>query len=347
MNVRAIPTRSSPRGWRRGRTRLPEPTRRAIAVNTRTTTQRRRPIWTPREETLDEHLRPMGGRGRSRSSSPSAVPSYVFAPGGGRSEVRRPRPPLRQPRRRHRRQPCRPLKPRQLGHRRARPSSRTKASSIPDTYLPQFDPPVAFTIDREVQHNCAPDFQCRGSIDANLPGWVDLEFGSTPDRDRASSGSTRSMTRPTRAGSWIRPPTWRPGSQQARSDGSSPEARHGGWPAPRPSSMSRRKARPSSFGPIPASTDPGFGIGPNTLQPAHRRPGRRSPDRHRIARRGPVRRTRAAAPRRLRSSGADSRSVRERLRPALAQLAGLAGGVLGMSTRLGRERLAASRFHTL
>ena len=47
----------------------------------------------------------------------------------------------------------------------------------PGTYVPRFDPPMTFTIAHEVEHHCAPDFECRGSIDVNLPAWTDLEFG--------------------------------------------------------------------------------------------------------------------------------------------------------------------------
>lgn len=47
----------------------------------------------------------------------------------------------------------------------------------PGMYVPQFDPPMMFTIDKEVEHNCAPGFRCRGSIDVNQAAWLGLEFG--------------------------------------------------------------------------------------------------------------------------------------------------------------------------
>ncbi|MEO8572145.1 MAG: hypothetical protein ABI553_10655 [Chloroflexota bacterium] len=51
---------------------------------------------------------------------------------------------------------------------------------FPGTYVTRFEPPLTLTIDREVQHNCAPGFRCRGAIDTNLPGWVAFEFGQPP-----------------------------------------------------------------------------------------------------------------------------------------------------------------------
>ena len=59
-------------------------------------------------------------------------------------------------------------------------SPRTLASEgfvYPGRYVPAFGSRFSFTIDREVEHNCAPQFTCRGSIDVNTPTWLGLEFG--------------------------------------------------------------------------------------------------------------------------------------------------------------------------
>ena len=195
-----------------GPTGLPEPSRRAIAVNTRTTTQRRRPLWMPwRKPVMNTYARwavaalaiviAVGGR---------CVPPCAWRQPGRR--YRRPQPRHRQPHPLRPGRPRRPPKPRRLGRRRARPSSRTKASSTPGPIIPQFDPPLAFTIDREVEHNCAPDFQCRGSIDANLPGWVDLEFGLPRIEMMHHPRRQGRRPRPQAGGSSIRRLTSPPGS---------------------------------------------------------------------------------------------------------------------------------------
>jgi len=48
---------------------------------------------------------------------------------------------------------------------------------FPGRYRTALEPSMTITIDREVQHNCAPGFKCRGSIDSNTAAWLDLEFG--------------------------------------------------------------------------------------------------------------------------------------------------------------------------
>ena len=52
-----------------------------------------------------------------------------------------------------------------------------QGSVFPGRYVPAFQPSLTITIDREVQHRCAPGFQCQGSIDVNQAAWLGLEFG--------------------------------------------------------------------------------------------------------------------------------------------------------------------------
>jgi hypothetical protein len=37
---------------------------------------------------------------------------------------------------------------------------------------------LTLTIDRVVDLDCSPGYQCRGDISVNLPNWLDLEFGN-------------------------------------------------------------------------------------------------------------------------------------------------------------------------
>jgi hypothetical protein len=166
MSIRRDPDAILAAWLEEGPTALPEPTRRAIAVTTRTTTQRRHPLWMPRGRPL------MNTYARWAVAAVAVVlaiggAAYFLAPAGG-----------------------------QVGGRPNATPSATSSSSAPSalpsvgaplpagegsvdpgTYIPAFDPGLTFTIDREVQHNCAPGFRCRGTINANLPGWLDIEFG--------------------------------------------------------------------------------------------------------------------------------------------------------------------------
>ena len=154
-----------------GPTALPEPTRRAIAVTTRTTTQRRHPIWVPRGRPLmSTNLRwavaaiavilAIGGAAYFLAPAGGQVggpPTLAPSPSASNSAIASPTP---------------------AGTSVATPFQLAKEGFVyPGTWVPAFDPPLTFTVDREVEHNCAPGFACRGSIDANLPGWMDLEFG--------------------------------------------------------------------------------------------------------------------------------------------------------------------------
>ena len=132
----------------------------------------------------------------------------------------------------------------------------------PGTYVPKFDPPMTFTIDKEVEHNCAPGFRCRGSINVNLPGWLDIEFGQP--KIEAMIFRLDQLNDPARPGRLIDPPAdlaaWiasRPGltvtAQKA--------VTVGGLAATQLDVRTGNKD--IGFGPIPGVTDPGFGLPPN------------------------------------------------------------------------------------
>jgi hypothetical protein len=159
-----------------GPTVLPEPTRRAIAVATRATDRSRHPFWMPlRRPTMNTYARlavalvaiaiavggaayflaPAGKIGGPPIATPSVVPSPSASAAVSPSAA--PTPTAT-----------------------AAPSPTTLAKEgfvYPGRYVPAFQPSLTITIDREVQHHCAPNFQCRGSIDVNEAGWLGLEFG--------------------------------------------------------------------------------------------------------------------------------------------------------------------------
>jgi len=244
-----------------GPTALPEPTRRVIAVATRTTNQRRRPIWMPqRRPSMNTYAR-WAVAAIAIVVVVGAV--YFLAPASGQIGG----PPIASPTSSPR--PTAPLLP------TAAPSpSPSVAPSpgpsilgngefvYPGTYVTAFDPSLTFTIDREVEHNCAPGFKCRGSIDVNQAAWVALEFG----QPRIEVGIVRvdKLNDPAKAGRLIDPPAdlaaWlggRPGltviAQKAVTVGGLPGIQ-----------LDVRTGNQGlGFGPIPGVTDPGFGLGPN------------------------------------------------------------------------------------
>jgi hypothetical protein len=227
-----------------GPTSLPEPTRRAIAVTTRTTTQRRHPLWVPRGRPL------MNTYARWAVAAIAVVlaiggAAYFLAPAGG--QVGGP--------------------PNPTPSATALPSASAAilasgGSVYPGTYVPAFDPGLTFTINREVQHNCAPGFKCRGDIDVNLPGWIGLEFGQP--RIEMNVVRVDKVNDPAKPGALIDPP-----------------ADLAAWLASRPGvTVNEQKAvqvggldatqldirtgdQDLSFGPIPGVTDVGLGLGAN------------------------------------------------------------------------------------
>jgi hypothetical protein len=134
----------------------------------------------------------------------------------------------------------------------------------PGTFVPAFDPGLTITIDREVQHNCAPGSECRGTVDANLPGWVGIEFG-TP-RIEVNVIRVDKVDDPAKPGALIDPPAdlaaWlasRPGvtvTAQAA-------VQVGGLAATRLDV--RTGDQDLSFGPIPGVTDVRLGLGANWM----------------------------------------------------------------------------------
>lgn len=51
---------------------------------------------------------------------------------------------------------------------------------FPGTYMTQFTPRLILTVGSEVELSCAPGYKCRGDVDVNLPGWLNLGFGDNP-----------------------------------------------------------------------------------------------------------------------------------------------------------------------
>lgn len=262
MNVQRDPDTILAAWLEEGPTALPEPTRRAIAVATRTSNRSRHQIWMPwRRQTMNSYARlavavvaiviavggaayflaPTGTQlGGPPSASPSTFPSPIPSPYPRASSTPGATPV---------------------------PSPSILASQgfvYPGIYVPAFDPALTFTIDREVEHNCAPGFKCRGSIDANLPGWLALEFGLP----RIEVGIVRvdKVNDPAKAGRLIDPPAdlaaWI-GSRPGLTVIAQKAVTVGGLPATQLDVRTGNKD--IGFGPIPGVTDPGFGLGSNSI----------------------------------------------------------------------------------
>lgn len=236
---------------------LPEPTKRAIAVNTRTMNQRRHQVWLPQRRPSMNPLARMAAAAVVIALAIGSVVYVLATPDGGLGgrSVASPAPtaspsPLATPT--PAATPSLPsLSPSALAH---------DGFVYPGSYVPQFDPPMTFAIASEVQHNCAPNFRCRGSIDANLPGWLDLEFGLP--RIEAQIVRVDKLNDPAHPGRLIDPPTdlatWiasRPGLTVARR--ASVEV--GGLAATRLDVQIGNKD--VGLGPIPGVADPGIGYG--------------------------------------------------------------------------------------
>jgi hypothetical protein len=244
MNVKRDPDAILAAWLEEGPTALPEPTRRAIAVTTRTTTQRRHPLWVPRGRPL------MNTYARWAVAAIAVVlaiggAAYFLAPAGGQFGG----PPNTTP----------------------SATSSPSASPVilpseglvyPGTYVPAFDPGLTFTIDREVEHNCAPGSKCRGTINVNRAGWISLEFGLP--RIEMNVVRVDKVNDPAKPGAVMDPP-----------------ADLAAWIASRPGvTVTAQKAvqvgglagtqldvrtgnKDLSFGPIPGVTDIGLGLGAN------------------------------------------------------------------------------------
>ena len=236
-----------------GPTALPEPSRRAIAVTTRTTTQRRHPIWVPRGRPL------MNTYARWAVAAIAVVlaiggAAYFLAPAGG--QVGGP-PNATSSAASSSSSPAPTVLP--------SASAATLPNSefvYPGRYVPAFDPGFTFTINREVQHNCAPGFKCRGSVDANLPGWVGLEFGLP--RIEMNVIRVDKVHDPANPGQLIDPPQDLAGGIASRPDLTvltQKPVTVGGLAA---TQLDVQTGKPIEFGPIPGVTDLGFGLAPNS-----------------------------------------------------------------------------------
>ncbi len=181
-----------------GPTALPEPTRRAIAVATRTTDRSRRPFWMPQRRPMMNtyarlavavvaiaiavggaayFLTPAGGKtGGPPTASPSLVPSPSALPSATSTATAAPTPTI----------------------------LAQQGSVFPGRYVTAFQPSLTITIDREVQHRCAPGFQCQGSINVNQAAWLDLEFGQP--RIEVFINRVDKVNDPAHPGSLIDPP---------------------------------------------------------------------------------------------------------------------------------------------
>lgn len=175
MNVTRDPDAILAAWLEEGPTALPEPTRRAIAVTTRTTTQRRHPLWVPRGRPL------MNTRARWAVAAIAVVlviggAAYLLTPAGG--QVGGPSNATPSATSSSSSAVASATPPTPTAVPSASPVTLPTAEFVyPGTYVPAFDPGLTFTIDHEVEHNCAPGFKCRGSIDVDLAGWLGLEFG--------------------------------------------------------------------------------------------------------------------------------------------------------------------------
>ena len=177
----------------------------------------------------------------------------------------------------------------------------------PGTYVPAFDPGLTFTIDHQVDHNCAPDTRCRGTIDANLAGWIGIEFGQPEiemnvvriDKVNDPANPGELMDPPADLAAWI---ASRPGvtvtAQKA--------VQVGGLAG---TQLDVRTGNDDPvFGPIPGVTDPPARTRRELDGPDVRRDGRWSSGRHHLACRGWLV-DGATATRRIRSSGTDRRAA--------------------------------------
>ena len=266
MNVQRDPDAILAAWLDEGPTGLPEPTRRAIAVNTRTTTQRRRPVWMPpRRPLMNTYARwavaaiavvlaiggaayflaPAGGQfGGTPNATPSATPSSSSVVASATPSASAALPS-------------------------ASPAALAADGFVyPGTYIPAFDPGLTFTIDREVEHRCAPEgiqagFKCRGSIDVNLPVWLNVEFGLP--RIEISIGRVDKVFDPKHPATLIDPPadlaSWISKLPGVTVVTAPTTVKVGGLNA---TQFDVTSSKDVQIGPIPGVTDPpAFGFGPD------------------------------------------------------------------------------------
>ncbi len=270
MNVTRDPDAILAAWLEEGPTGLPEPTRRAIAVNTRTTTQRRQPIWMPRRRpSMNIYARwaiaaiavviAVGGAayflapaGGGVGGTPTAVPSPSPSASASPAVTATPVPSVAS-----------------LATPSPSPSVLAKEGFVyPGRYVPAFDPGLTFTIAHEVEHSCAPEgiqagFQCRGSIDANLPVWLNVEFGQP--RIEIHIGRVDKVFDPKHPATLIDPPadlaSWISKLPGVTVVTAPTTVKVGGLDA---TQFDVTESKAVRIGPIPGVTDPpAFGFGPN------------------------------------------------------------------------------------
>ncbi|MFL5671054.1 MAG: hypothetical protein ACJ77C_03075 [Chloroflexota bacterium] len=263
MNVQRDPDAILGAWLEEGPTHLPDQTRRAISVNTRTNTQRRRSIWVPQRS---PKMNPLARLAVMAVAVVAVLGGaiYLIGPGAG---VGGPPASTASPAVGASPSPHITAVPSRSTPPSPSPSPSLLASGgdiFPGRYIASLDPSLTFTVEREVQHNCVPGYRCRGNIDSNSSSWLSLEFGEPlidvqiirVDKVDDPAKAGRLMDPPADLAAWI---AGRPGvtviGQKAASVG--------GLPAQQLDV--RMGSRDVHVGPIPGVTDPPIGFGANTL----------------------------------------------------------------------------------
>lgn len=115
---------------------------------------------------------------------------------------------------------------------------------FPGTYTPLFEPTITFTVGDAVNLDCAPNYECRGEVDVDEPGWVAVDFGH-------DHGSELSISR-----------------VDALADGTAPPADFAAWIAALPGVSVTDGPTAATIGGLPASRlefetgDSGVEVGP-------------------------------------------------------------------------------------
>ena len=129
---------------------------------------------------------------------------------------------------------------------------------FPGTYTPLFEPTITFTVGVAVNLDCAPNYECRGEVQVDEPGWVALDFGH-------DHGSEMNITRVEQLADGTAPPAdfaaWIAGLPGVSMTDGPTETTIGGLPG------SRLEFETSDasveVGPIPGIDEVGTGFPPN------------------------------------------------------------------------------------
>jgi len=141
------------------------------------------------------------------------------------------------------------------------------APIFPGTYTPHLEPGLTLTLSQDLADtNCSPGFECRGYINANDPGWLDLAFG-VDDQVELIAIRLDKVIDPHAPARLIDPPAdlaaWAaalPGSARL---GPPTAVTVGGLPGIR---FDVAKPGELQFGPIPGTDGATAGIGPSALR---------------------------------------------------------------------------------